>query len=286
MRLWICGLAAAVVGLAAISPATAEPFFFSTNGPDAKMAMASRPNSPGKIEIETGDDFVLTKKTAIDSATFTGLITDGVPLSSIGPVHIEIYRVFPLDSNTARTPNVPTRVNSPSDVAFDSRDSTAGTLSFSTTGLDASFTVANSVLNGIHPKPNQTTGGEGPVTGQEVLFSVIFNTPFVLQEGHYFFVPQVQVNDANGQFYWLSAPKPITPPGTPFSPDLQAWIRNADLDPDWLRVGTDIVGKGAFNATFSLSGQVIPEPASLTLLGLGGLILAGAHFRHRRIRPS
>ena len=103
MRLWICGLAAAVVGLAAISPATAEPFFFSTNGPDAKMAMASRPNSPGKIEIETGDDFVLTKKTAIDSATFTGLITDGVPLSSIGPVHIEIYQK---STGTALVPTV------------------------------------------------------------------------------------------------------------------------------------------------------------------------------------
>ena len=31
-----------------------------------------------------------------------------------------------------------------------------------------SFTTANSVLNGIHPKPNQTTRGEGPVTGEEV----------------------------------------------------------------------------------------------------------------------
>ena len=25
-------------------------------------------------------------------------------------------------------------------------------------------------------------------------------------------------------------------PGTPFLPDLQAWIRNADLKPDWLRI--------------------------------------------------
>jgi hypothetical protein len=36
------------------------------------------------------------------------------------------------------------------------------------------------------------------------------------------------------------------------------WIRNADLDPDWLRVGTDIVGGSpppTFNGTFSLWGE-------------------------------
>jgi hypothetical protein len=32
------------------------------------------------------------------------------------------------------------------------------------------------------------------------------------------------------------------------------WIRNADLEPDWLRVGTDIVGDTTFNGSFSLSG--------------------------------
>jgi hypothetical protein len=51
---------------------------------------------------------------------------------------------------------------------------------------------------------------------------------------------------ANGaQFYWLSASRPISGAGTtPFNPDLQAWTRDANLDPDWLRVGTDIVGGG------------------------------------------
>jgi hypothetical protein len=35
------------------------------------------------------------------------------------------------------------------------------------------------------------------------------------------------------------------------------WIRNADLDPDWLRVGTDIVDDAlppTFNGSFLLSG--------------------------------
>jgi hypothetical protein len=40
---------------------------------------------------------------------------------------------------------------------------------------------------------------------------------------------------------------------------LQAWIRNADLAPDWLRIGTDIIGTGTFNMTFSLAGNSIPE---------------------------
>ena len=62
-----------------------------------------------------------------------------------------------------------------------------------------------------------------------------------------------------GEFFWLSAPKPIIPPGTPFNPDLQSWIRNEDLAPDWLRIGTDVVGGSpapTFNATFTLQGQV------------------------------
>ena len=55
------------------------------------------------------------------------------------------------------------------------------------------------------------------------------------------------------------APKPIVAPGTPFTPDLQSWIRNEHLQPDWLRIGTDIVGGSpapTFNASFSLHGNV------------------------------
>jgi len=85
---------------------------------------------------------------------------------------------------------------------------------------------------------------------------MIFATPFNLPADQYFFVPQVLLSDPNQHFLWLSAPKPIVAPGTPFTGDLQEWIRNADLDPDWLRVATDIVGAPpAFNATFSLSGE-------------------------------
>jgi hypothetical protein len=83
------------------------------------------------------------------------------------------------------------------------------------------------------------------------------------------------VSLSDGDFLWLSAPKPIVAPGTPFSPDLQSWTRNTDLKPDWSRIGTDITGQCPFNATFSLSGETVPEPSSLLLLGTGLLVLAG-----------
>ena len=252
-----------------VSPvATGAPFFFSTGNPDGLLASASRPASAGKIEIESADDFRTTAPaTALTSATFTGLLTGGAALGSIGEVNVEIYRIFPKDSDTSRTPQVPSRVNSPSDVELVGRDSGAGELAFTTSVLNASFTAANSVLNGIFKSPNSTTSGEGPVTGLEVLFDVAFMTPIVLPPDHYFFIPQVEVT--GGEFYWLSAPKTIPAPA-----DLQSWIRNDNIDPDWLRIGTDVIGGSPapnFNASFSLTGTV-PEPGSLLLL-LPGLLL-------------
>jgi hypothetical protein len=76
--------------------------------------------------------------------------------------------------------------------------------------------------------------------------------PVDLPAGHYFFVPQVRLRGVGGNFLWLSARHPQ------FTGDLQMWIRNADLDPDWLRVGADIVTGTTFNSSFSLSGETIP----------------------------
>src|SRR5215470_19681328 len=101
-------LSAAVLALLFLTdPAAASPFFFSTGNPDGKIATATRPESAGKFEIESADDFVLTGPTRITSATFTGLIT-GATAANIGEVRIEIYRVFPADSNVARTSGPPT----------------------------------------------------------------------------------------------------------------------------------------------------------------------------------
>ena len=274
--------------------ASAVPFFFSTGDVDGRIATASRPESAGKIEIESADDFVVSGGTLkVTSATFQGLIPTGAPLSSIGTVRVEIYGVFPADSDTVRTSGPPTfstsqvltRVNSPSDVAFDSRE-TGGGLTFTPGIVQSSFTAANSVLpGGIHPLPNQTTGGNGPVTGQLVQFNVLFTTPFTLPDNHYFFVPQVELN-TTGDFLWLSSIRPIVPPGTPFAPDLQSWMRDANLDPDWLRIGTDIVGGTTFNAAFTIAGDLSPVPEPTTLLLWGSTMVGLGLVRWRRRRHN
>ncbi len=246
--IWI-GLLAAMCG-----SARAAPFFFSTGNPNGVFAAASRPPSSGILEIEAADDFVLPLQTTIHSATFTGLLPSGAPVGSITGVVIEIYRVFPFDAVNPPSGAVPTRVNSPSDVAFALRDNANSSLNFTFSVSSTNFQAANSVLNGINPQPNQTTGGEGPVSGEEGNFSVTFPVPIVVPAGHYFFVPQVRLG--SGNFYWLSAPKPIVSPGTPLTVDLQAWIRNASLAPNWLRIGTDIVGGGTqYNLAFSITGE-------------------------------
>jgi len=275
------------------NPAAADPFSFSTAPTTNFIAAATRPESSGKFEIEAADDFILASQTVINHATFTGLLTGSSP--TVGDVVVETYRVFPVDSNVGRTSGpplfstnqVPTRVNSPSDVAFQTRESSSGELSFTTTVDSSSFTAANSVQpGGIHPKPNQNTKGNGAVTGEEVTFDVAFATPFNLPADHYFFVPQVEVS--GGEFLWLSGQRPTVPP---FTPDLQSWTRDAALDPDWLRIGTDIVGgtpAPTFNAAFSLTGNTTPEPSSLLLLGSGlvGLVGGRAYRRRNRTCPA
>jgi len=156
------------------------------------------------------------------------------------------------------TAQVPTRGNSPSDVEIDdaTRDGGLGTLEFTTSLLNSSFSVANTVVKDINLK----TLGEGSATGEEVEITIAFTPPILLPADHYFFRPEVEVD--GGEFLYLSAPKPIVAPGTPFTGDLQAWIRNSDLAPDWLRIGTDIIGgtpAPTFNMAFSLSGETVPR---------------------------
>ena len=68
-----------------------------------QIASATRPQSGSQFEIETGDDFFLPTGGRITGATFTGLAPQGFDVSNIGNVAVEIYRVFPNDSNVSRT---------------------------------------------------------------------------------------------------------------------------------------------------------------------------------------
>ena len=211
MRLRVSLVSAMITAGVLAAPAWADPFFFTTGNPDGRLGALSRSESPGKIETETADDFILTETTVIKGATITGLIT--AP-SAITNVEVELYNKFPLDSVIPPSGHVLSRVNSPADVEIDAatRDGQDGTLSFAARQLNASFSVSSTVVNG-------------------------------------------------GDFLYLSAPRS---PGVPFVGDLQAWIRNSHLAPDWLRIGTDIIGAdpGAaaptFNMTFSLAGNTVP----------------------------
>ena len=233
-----------------------------TGNTDGKLGALSRRPSADKKETETADDFVLNQTTVLTGATVTGVIVPATtPLANISNVEVELYHLFPEDSVTP-SGNVPSRQNSPSDVEIDSatRDSRLGTLRFAANQLQQNFLVKNTVVNGINKKPLNVTHGEEQATGDEVEISITFTNPIVLPAGHYFFRPEVLV--AGGDFLYLSAPRPIVSPGIAIAGDLQAWIRNSDLAPDWLRIGTDIVADPAtptFNMTFSLTGAAIPN---------------------------
>ena len=159
--------------------------------------------------------------------------------------------MFPLDSRAAHpgrpfgTAQVPSRVNSPADVEIDAatRDGSLGTLSFAASLLNGSFSVTNTVVNGIN-LPTMTRS-EGPATGEEVQITITFTPPILLPAGHYFFRPEVLVDD--GDFLYLSAPRPIVAPGTPFRRG------PASLDPQ---------------------------------LGLGAGLAANRHRHHRRRHPG
>jgi len=237
----------------------------NTGNPDGKLGALSRRPSANKVETETADDFFLNQTTVVTGASITGLITNGASLGNIQNVEVEVYHVFPLDSvDRGSASGVPTRTNSPSDVEIDSatRSLSDRTLLIQGHVLNASFSALNTVINGINKKPLNTTHGEGPVTGQQVEITITFTKPILLPEGHYFFRPEVLVS--GGDFLYLSAPRPIVAPGVIFAGDLQAWIRSSNLSPDWLRIGTDIIGTDepggvppTFNMAFSLTGTAI-----------------------------
>src|SRR5260221_12482061 len=105
-RLLVAAKVTAGVGLA--TPAWADPFFFSPGAPDRLLGALSQPVSMRHLETETADDFILTETTSIAQATITGLIPSGTPLANLSNVEVEVYHVFPKDSDVGRTSGPPT----------------------------------------------------------------------------------------------------------------------------------------------------------------------------------
>src|SRR5207249_3134174 len=129
---------------------------------------------------------------------------------------------------------VPTRNGSPADNEIDeaTRDfmDPCQHLTFTVVTNNPSFMATNSIVNILQTNSHPgTPAGEGPVTGQEVTITVTFDPPIGLETNHYFFRPEALLS--SGDFLWLSAPKTIPAPA-----DLQTWMRNEELAPDWLRV--------------------------------------------------
>src|SRR5882724_8225874 len=244
------------LGLLVATSLWSADFSFTTGNPDGLMGAASRRASPGKLETETADDFTLDQTTVLRRATIVGLVPSGTQPQDIKEVEVEVYHIFSVDSAVPPSGKVPTRANSPSDVEIGTatRAGDSGTLTFSTNVLNSNFGVGNTVVNNLKVATTPP-GGEGSTAGEEVEITITFTSPIILPAGHYFFRPEVLLT--SGDFLYLSAPKVIPAPK-----DLQAWIRNSNLTPDWLRIGTDIVGGAPapnFNMTFSLTGESVPE---------------------------
>ena len=105
---WLIVLAAIL--FAGVASAQDNKLIVNTGNPDGQLGALSRRPSPGKLETETADDFILTETTVISSATIVGLIPLETPLADITNVEVEIYHVFPTDSANPPSGNVPSRV--------------------------------------------------------------------------------------------------------------------------------------------------------------------------------
>src|SRR5438067_1863177 len=94
-------------GIWVATPVGAATLSFMAGTPDGKLGALSRRASPGKLETETADDFILQQTTVINRATITGLVPLGTLPENVKEVEIEVYHVFPLDSANPPSGNVP-----------------------------------------------------------------------------------------------------------------------------------------------------------------------------------
>lgn len=165
---------------AVVAPAQAASII-DTGPPDGRIAM----KSGGTSGTQAADDFSAENHISINAGSFTGLVTGGLAdASSITDVSLLIFRIFPADSANPPDGSVPARVNSPADNALVSASSALSQVSFTASILSDNFVAANSVSDsGIHEFPNQRTGGNGAIAGQELQINFTLNSSFALDAG-------------------------------------------------------------------------------------------------------
>ena len=157
------GLIGIALGIIACltTPLWAASFFFATRSPNDQMGALSRRASPGKVETETADDFLLQDTTVITDATIAGLLPAGTPLDNIKDVEVEISTFSlwtPRSLSQGRCPCEQILLDV--EIGTATRARSSGTLEISTRVLNGSFMVANTVANGITVK----TSGAGTHT--------------------------------------------------------------------------------------------------------------------------
>src|SRR5215469_10717255 len=99
----------AALGLTTLAvSASADAILYNNLTPNAMIGVATRPTPSGSFEIEAGDDFVATTPVSVTHASFVGLVVSGTTAPAVQDVTLEIYRVFPDDSDVGRTSGPPT----------------------------------------------------------------------------------------------------------------------------------------------------------------------------------
>ena len=273
------------------TPAAAQPFFFSTGLPDGKMATASRPSSAGKIEIEVGRRLRPDHADEPQQRHVHGTPAHG--RRAVGHRRRPRRDLSRLPQRLGRGPHL-----GPADIQH-AAGAHAGQLAFrhrirrQERRREQSDVRRRESSSRPSPRPTRSSTESTRVPASirgATARSQVRKSSSTWPSRRRSRWPPITSSSCPRYSYravisiWLSAPRPIVPPGTPFPAgftDLQEWIRNEDLAPDWLRVGADIVGgtpAPTFNATFSLSGQAVPEPASLLLLGAGLAVLGASRF--------
>ena len=214
------------------TPAWADPFVFSTGTPDGLLGALSQPAGSGTSRPRPPTTSSLSETTSIAQATITGLIPAGTPAGEhqqrrgrgLSRLSQGLGR-SPLGAG-ARAGQLARRRR---DRQRHARCERGNARVRGRSLVDASSSVLNTVVDGINPVPAERdpwrrsrraarwSRSRSPSPRRSFCRRITISS-----------APRSQVT--GGDFLFLSAPKPIVAPGTPFMGDLQAWIRNSDLD--------------------------------------------------------